>query len=847
VKQRIVKINRERQLVLGGDWPKWPPKMRKVLFMVTEFRKYCRALLAGLLVFGGVAAISVVGGSLAASPAAAASPPAWTAYVVSNATDAVIPVNTATDAVSTPIAAGSGPSAIAITPDATTAYVTDEGTTNTSPGFVTPIDLSTNTAGTAIPVGSGPDAIAITPNGQTAYVGNYNDDTVTPVDLVTNAAGTPIPVGGAPTSIAITPDGTTAYVGRAYESGIQLDLSTNSTQTGASPSGFSSAITPDGGTVVATSPQDNSVEAFTTATDTGSTVAALNDPEGVAITPDGSTAYVAYSPFTTNKGALLPIPLADTNAPGAPINLGTNSAYAVAITPDGSTAFVTDLTGGNLVPVDLASGTAGTPISLGSEGTNPIAIAITPDQAPIAHVHVNILGNLTDSFDASASTVAYGTIASYAWNFGDGTTETTTTPTVTHAYANDNSNYVASVTETSSAGTSTTEVFTGQTASETGGPQATATVAVSLDPEDQEIYPTVTAVTPDIGSTYGPSTVTISGSGFSLGYPVVVEVYVGGIAATNVTVDSYSSITATLPAQPAGVYNVIVETSFQSLTPPQYNGSSAATPADQFTYSASAPPVDVSCTSPACAIPVVQYGSTSVSSTVSSGCNPCTYSASVAEGVPATGAGGGSCPDGMSYDQAQTTVSESDAGTTPLTVTVSEFDAPPSGTTVCAEAEALSNGSDARSSGSGQNASPAGGLGQDILLKKCAKKAVAPCLEPVVVNGTTVETTVILPVNESITLTAGPQKDTIKKLSPKKGGAPGSDLTITGTNLNQVSAVYIDGDPAGGQLIGGVQASIVSETAKKLVVTVPSGASTGMVTLIGWSGDVTSSSTFKVT
>jgi hypothetical protein len=62
-----------------------------------------------------------------------------------------------------------------------------------------------------------------------------------------------------------------------------------------------------------------------------------------------------------------------------------------------------------------------------------------------------------------------------------------------------------------------------------------------------------------------------------------------------------------------------------------------------------------------------------------------------------------------------------------------------------------------------------------------------------------------------------------------------------------VSAVYIDGDPAGGQLIGGVQASIVSETAKKLVVTVPPGASTGLITLIGWSGEVTSSSTFTVT
>ena len=62
-----------------------------------------------------------------------------------------------------------------------------------------------------------------------------------------------------------------------------------------------------------------------------------------------------------------------------------------------------------------------------------------------------------------------------------------------------------------------------------------------------------------------------------------------------------------------------------------------------------------------------------------------------------------------------------------------------------------------------------------------------------------------------------------------------------------MSAVYIDGDPAGGQLIGGVQASIVSETAKKLVVTVPPGAITGLITLIGWSGEVTSSSTFTVT
>jgi YVTN family beta-propeller protein len=823
--------------------------------MVTHFGKYCRTLLTGLLVFWGAAAVSVVGGSLAASPAVAASPPAWTAYVVSYNDDAVIPVNTATDAVGSPIIVGSGPSAIAITPDGSTAYVTEEGTSNTSPGFVTPIDLSTNTPGAPISVGSGPDAIAITPNGLTAYVGNYNDDTVTPVNLVTNAAGKAIPVGGAPTSIAITPDGTTAYIGRAFDSGIQLDLTTNSTQPGASASGFASAITPDGATVVATSPQDNNVDVVNPATDTGTTVAALNDPEGVAITPGGSTAYVAYSPFTTNKGALLPIPVADPNAPATPINLGTNSAYAVAITPDGSTAFVTDLTGGNVVPVDLTSDTAGAPIPLGGKGTNPIAIAIAPDQAPVAHLHVNILGNLTDSFDASASTVAYGSIASYAWNFGDGTTETTTTPTVTHTYAQPADNGTASVTETSSTGTSTGEVFTGQTASRSGGTQATASATVYTTPADAQFYPTVSAVSPTTGPTYEPTTVTITGTGFVAGNQQTM-VYVGGIAAANVTVTSPTTIMATLPAQSGGLDDVIVTSeAFGTVY-----GSSAATPADQFTYSTSAPPVQASCDSPSCPLPVVQYGSTTVSATVGSDCNQCAYSAYVTNAIPPIDSGEGDvCPSAMAYQQSQITVSESGPTvSSPLSVADSEYWAgglnwgSPNavelgGIKVCADTQAITGAASAPSRASGRNASPAGGLGQDILLKKCARNAVAPCVQQVGVSGHVVDTKVLLPVNESITLTIGPQKETIKKLAPKKGAAPGSHLSITGTNLFQVSAVIIDGDPVGGGLVGGLEASIVSETAKKLVVTVPSGASTGPVTLIGKSGEVTSSAAFKVT
>jgi hypothetical protein len=101
-------------------------------------------------------------------------------------------------------------------------------------------------------------------------------------------------------------------------------------------------------------------------------------------------------------------------------------------------------------------------------------------------------------------------------------------------------------------------------------------------------------------------------------------------------------------------------------------------------------------------------------------------------------------------------------------------------------------------------------------------------------------------VNESIKLVAGPQKETVKKISPRTG-APGSKVTITGINLSQVSSVFIDGTRAGGRLIGGVRASIVSKTTSKLVVKLPLSAKTGRITLIGWSGDVTPSSTFKVT
>ncbi|HEX5245566.1 MAG TPA: fibronectin type III domain-containing protein [Gaiellaceae bacterium] len=369
----------------------------------------------------------------------AITPDGKTAYVASCAGNSVTPISTATNVAGAAIAVGSCPSAVAITPDGQTAYVSSQGSniSGQEGTTVTPIDTATNTAGTAITVGLGPQGIAITPDGQTAYVANELTNTVTPINTATNTAGTAITVGSDPGRIAITPDGKTAYV---------------------------------------TNVVGDSVTPIDTATNTAGTAIAVGaTPVGIAITPDGKTAYVA------NEGSNTVTPITTaTNTAGTAIAVGGNP-IAIAIAPDGKTAYVTNEGSNTVTPIDTATNTAGTAISV---GTAPVAVAIAPDQAPVAALAVTAAPAFqTTVLDASASSVAFGSIASYAWDFGDGHTATTTSPTTGHAYQNVGV-YAATVTETDSAGTSKTQVFTGQTVSRNGSAHASiaATIVIQHGP-----------------------------------------------------------------------------------------------------------------------------------------------------------------------------------------------------------------------------------------------------------------------------------------------------------------------------------------------------------------------------
>jgi IPT/TIG domain len=92
--------------------------------------------------------------------------------------------------------------------------------------------------------------------------------------------------------------------------------------------------------------------------------------------------------------------------------------------------------------------------------------------------------------------------------------------------------------------------------------------------------PTVTGVSPNTGTALGGTTVTITGTGFTN----VVYVSVGGYAAQSFTINSDTSITAVTPGL---YYDGTVDITVQTLA----SGWSATGPADQFTYSDSAPTV----------------------------------------------------------------------------------------------------------------------------------------------------------------------------------------------------------------------------------------------------------------
>ena len=235
---------------------------------------------------------------------------------------------------------------------------------------------ATNSAGTAIPVGAGAQAVAITPDGKTAYVVGSGADTSRRSTSPTNTAGTRDPRRRQPA-------GHRDHARRQDRLRHQRDHGD---------------VTP---------------------IDTATTRRARRSPSapnarGIAITPDGKTAYVdarrrpsrrSTSP-TTRAGTPIPVGanphghrdharrqdrLRDQRRrrrrhpdrrsqrrAGAAIPVG-DDPQAIAITPDGKTAYVANAGGDTRHAIATATNAAGTAIPVGD---NPQGIAVTRPARP---------------------------------------------------------------------------------------------------------------------------------------------------------------------------------------------------------------------------------------------------------------------------------------------------------------------------------------------------------------------------------------------------------------------------------------------------------------------------------
>jgi len=333
-----------------------------------------RAVLASVLAVGALSAGGVVLAAGAGSAAAAVPPPQPPVRVARTAP------RTATSPV-------------------LTAYVSDEGGDD-----VLPIQIPNDSEYDLRPaIGTGfdtnPAGIVAAPDGSVVFAAlsttppsNNDGTTIDAIDTASNTVLGGLAAGPSATSVAITPDGSTLIATNFRADSIdKIDLTANppssssisltSVDPNTVPEGV--AISPDGSTAYVTMQNNELVPVDVASGALGTPIAAQSGancmPDTVAITPNGTTAVVVCSgspdvlfvDLTAN-----PPTVTDLKLNGSDIGLG----HGGAITPDGTTAVVSwedDINGGQVSLINIATKAIVTTMQVGDP--NPGAVGILPD------------------------------------------------------------------------------------------------------------------------------------------------------------------------------------------------------------------------------------------------------------------------------------------------------------------------------------------------------------------------------------------------------------------------------------------------------------------------------------
>jgi YVTN family beta-propeller protein len=233
---------------------------------------------------------------------------------------------------------------IAITPDGTRAYVTHAGSGDT----VSVINTASNTLVGSIFVGTRPLGIAMSADGSHVYVANEVSKTVSVISTAANSVVKTIPVAlSGANDVALNPSGTHLLVGGCLSSVLSvINTVTNLIEkTIPVPYGCSGAIAfLHGGThaYVQNGSSLLRVNTVTNAVDTVLSGLPSCSASSLAITPDGTRAYLA-SPGHSNCGVANTVRVFDTatHTLTGTITVG-NGPVGIAITPNGERVYVTN-------------------------------------------------------------------------------------------------------------------------------------------------------------------------------------------------------------------------------------------------------------------------------------------------------------------------------------------------------------------------------------------------------------------------------------------------------------------------------------------------------------------------
>jgi YVTN family beta-propeller protein len=264
---------------------------------------------------------------------------------------------------------------------------------------------STGTYVTSIGVGSGPEALAVSPDGSKIYVADSGSNDIDIIQTASNTASTGFSVGSQPISLAVSPDGTTIYV--FFNASQQVSSYTvtgthlHDSNVSGVGTGFHVKVSPDGTKVYVTYrdgvPSGDGGLVILPADLSSFTTISVPSASGLGLSPDGKDLFFGGT-TTANVGHVAELDVATGSLTGNDAVVGQEPQTLVA-SPNGGWIYSASLGDGNVSVIDRSTFT-----STAEGSTGATNMAISPDGL---HLYVaNSSGGDTDVFSIAQVTVS---------------------------------------------------------------------------------------------------------------------------------------------------------------------------------------------------------------------------------------------------------------------------------------------------------------------------------------------------------------------------------------------------------------------------------------------------------